>query len=595
MTPPSAAELFGADYDTALSQFRADHALDVPLTPGERPTITLLPGEAPEAVDAAEKLLVARANDLRIYQRAGEVVRIIELDREQRSAGLRRDVGTIQLAPVGAVALTETFDRLATWERTRDTPDGQQTRRVDCPARIAAAYLSRVGEWRLPLLAGVIAAPIMRSDGTVLDRAGYDPSTGLYLTGSGWPTIPASPTREDAVAALEALGAPFREFPFVGAEDSSVFLAALLSGLQRRLLPAAPLFGFTAPTMRTGKSALAAAVAIIATGRQAPAMAVSGDREELRKAVAASLREGHAVINLDNVEFPLGSPDLSRAITEAEYGDRLLGETRNIRLPTNMLWTCTGNNLAFRGDLAVRVVMCRLDAEMERPEERHFAIADLPGYLVAHRPRLVQAALTILRAYHVAGRPAQDLAPWGGFEDWSRLIRSALVWLGEADPCATRQHVIADDPDRERTGTLFAAWNRAFAERAVPVAEVIERTAHDADLLQAVVAVAASKADPRQPDSHRLSGWCRREQRRIVDGLTVAKAGGPSRAGLWRVSRPAPRASSASSASFSGRQKADGGAGEPGTDSDGRENLANLAQVAAEPSAKATPEGWEPA
>lgn len=526
----------------------------------ERPTIPLLPGECPEAVDAAEEVLVANAERLQLFQRAGEVVKIIELDKDQKTSGLSRKAGTVQLLPVGQVALTEVLDRLAVWEQVREGEHGQESRRVDCPGRIATAYLARIGEWRLPHLVGVIAAQIMRPDGTVLDLAGYDPATGLYLVAGDWLPIPASPSRADALAALEVLASPFDEFPFVAAEDRSVLLTAILTAIQRRLLPSAPMFGFTAPTQRTGKSALAEAVAIIATGKPAPAMAASGEREELRKAVTASLREGHAVINLDNVEHPLGSPDLARAITQIEYGDRILGESRNINLPTNLLWTATGNNLAFRGDLAVRVVLCRLDARMERPEERHFAIADLPAYLIAHRPRLVQAALTILRAYHVAGRPDQHLAPWGGFAEWSATIRSALVWLGEADPCATRQHVIADDPERELALVLFGAWEAAFGTRAVMIAEVAGRCAADANLRGAVLAVAAGRADASQPDSRRLAGWCRQQKAKIIGGYRLDKREGDGRVVAWRLSRPeaANSVSSVSSVNSSQKKSADG-------------------------------------
>ena len=64
----------------------------------------------------------------------------------------------------------------------------------------------------------------------------------------------------------------------------------------------------------------------------------------------------------------------------------------------NLLWTATGNNLAFRGDLAVRALLCRLDAKVEQPE-RHFRIDDLKAYIIEHRRELVTTALTILRAY----------------------------------------------------------------------------------------------------------------------------------------------------------------------------------------------------
>ena len=149
------------------------------------------------------------------------------------------------------------------------------------------AYLSRLGFWRLPVLTGIVSAPVMRCDGTILHRAGYDPQTGLFLT-DDWPELAGSPSGADALAALGRLQQPFSEFPFVGPEDRSVLIAAVLTAIQRRLLSSAPLFAFSAPTQRTGKSLLAECVAIIGTGKEAPAMAASSDREELRKAVRSS-------------------------------------------------------------------------------------------------------------------------------------------------------------------------------------------------------------------------------------------------------------------------------------------------------------------
>src|SRR6185437_14192738 len=199
-----------------------------------RPVITLSPGESPEAVDEAEKLLVDNADKLRIYQRAGEVVRIIELDAAMERGPVRKQAGTIQLGAVSATNLSEEFDKLATWQRERVDKDGNiERRRIDCPARIPMAYLARVGAWKLPPLAGVIA---LRQDGSILSTAGYDAATGLYLTGNGWAAVPDSPTGEDVHRALATLRAPFDEFPFIGTEDRGVLLSAIVTGLQRRLL-----------------------------------------------------------------------------------------------------------------------------------------------------------------------------------------------------------------------------------------------------------------------------------------------------------------------------------------------------------------------
>ena len=74
-----------------------------------------------------------------------------------------------------------------------------------------------------------------------------------------------------------------------------------------------------------------------------------------------------------------------------------------------------------------------------------------------NRARLVVAGLTVLRAYEVAGRPDQKLPEYGSFEEWSQRVRSALVWLGEADPCLTRARFKESDPEREALGAVLAA------------------------------------------------------------------------------------------------------------------------------------------
>jgi hypothetical protein len=500
----------------------------------DRNVIELRSGQYPEAVDRAEDILVEQAEQLRLFQRGSELVRIIRLDGAQAGGGLHREAGTVMLVPVTAIALTEILDRLVIWKRVSETDEGPKTRRVNCPNRVAAAYLSRVGSWQMPMLAGITSASIVRFDGSVLCRAGYDAATGLLLT-EDWPELKETPSRDDALAALGVLLDPYSEFPFVADEDKSVLIAAFLTAVQRRLLTSAPLFAFKAPTQRTGKTLLAECVAIMATGRPAPAMAVSGDREEIRKAVLAALREGHSVVNLDNIEHPLGSPDLSRAITQSEYSDRVLQETRILRLPTNVLWTATGNNLAFRGDLAVRTLMCRLDAKVERPEERQFRIADLKQYVTQHRRKLVAAAITILRAYFAAGKPTESLNPWGGFDQWSATIRAPLVWLGMADPCTTRQHVIEDDPDREQAAAVFSEWSSALGNELLPIAQVIERAASNPALNAALISVGQSKDERNIPYPRKVSWWCRKWRDRVVDRLTLVKGKDYGKAATWRV------------------------------------------------------------
>jgi hypothetical protein len=496
-----------------------------------QPEILILPGRIPDIVDEAERVLVANATRLRMFQRSGDIVRVIALDRDTERAGLRRPIGTVQLAAVSPLGLQETFERLISWTRLSKG----EVLPADCPARAPKTYLDRVGGWNLPLLTGVIEAPIMRPDGSILSAPGYDEATGLFLYAeTDWPALPEQPTRADAETALRELIAPFAEFPFVDEAARSVLVAAIITAVQRRLLESAPLFGFDAPGQRSGKSLLAEAVGIITTGRKPPSTGVARTEDELRKAITSALREGQAIVNLDNITRPLDSPDLARAITQSEYSDRLLGVNKMLRLKTNLLWTATGNNLTFKGDMPSRALLCRIDAKMERPEERAFQIPNMPAYLSANRKKLATAALTILRAYHVVGRPRQNVRPWGGFDDWSRDVREALVWIGVPDPCRTRERIIVNDPERDCALSVLSAWRDDFGDRAMLVAEAIVEAGPD--LRERLLAVAADRTDPAKIDARRLGTWCRSVEDRIFADFRLSRDGSVRRATVWRVS-----------------------------------------------------------
>jgi len=496
----------------------------------ERPTIDLRPGKSHHAVDEAERALRDRSEEFGIFQRGGELVRIISLPEHHEDGGLRRPKGSVQLESLGSTALTEVFNRIAKWQHKKS---GGGVGRVDCPAKIAHTYLSRTGSWRVPVLKGIISAAILREDGTVLEQPGYDAATGLYLNShEGPPRIADQPNRAAALAALQKVLAPFAEFPFVGEQDRAVHVACILTAIQRPLLQACPIFGYTAPAQRSGKSLLAESVAIIASGKPAPASAISEDQEEIRKMITSVLREGHSIINLDNVEHPLASPELAKAITQAEYRDRVLCTNRTLCLPTSVLWTATGNNLIFRGDLSSRALLSRIDAQLEAPETRTFQIPQLREHIERNRQDLVAAALTILRAYHVAGRPRQQVKPWGGFEHWSASIREPLVWLGMADPCETRAAVIADDPEREESLAVLRALHEEFEDEEFTTKRIVRHCKSGA-LKTAVEAVALGRN--KEIDSRKLGWWLRKNKNRIMGGLRLESNGTEGGSARWRI------------------------------------------------------------
>jgi putative DNA primase/helicase len=234
----------------------------------------------------------------------------------------------------------------------------------------------------------------------------------------------------------------------------------------------------------------------------------------------------------------LDSPDLARALTQAEYADRLLGENKMLRLPTNVLWTATGNNLTFRGDLSSRTLLCRIDSGVERPEERKFTISNLAAHLVENRKSLVVAALTVLRAYHAAGRPAcKEMKRWGGFDEWSDAIRAPLIWAGLADPYDTRANVLADDPELEMARSAFSVLQDAFGENEFLVRDVVDQCDKNKELRNVMLGLAARRNAKDQLDPRRLGSWFRRFRGRVLNNLRLlVGAGKPGGAIRWKVS-----------------------------------------------------------
>jgi hypothetical protein len=110
----------------------------------------------------------------------------------------------------------------------------------------------------------------------------------------------------------------------------------------------------------------------------------------------------------------------------------ILGLTKTPAVTANSFVTANGNNLVFYGDTTRRALLCRLDGGVERPELREFGFDPIET-AKRYRPEYVVAALTILRAFFIAGRP-QQATPLGSFTEWSSVVRDALIWLGCADP-----------------------------------------------------------------------------------------------------------------------------------------------------------------
>ena len=507
-------------------------------SPGNRPTIAVRGELVPVCNEAVAALVADRSGSL--YTRARMLVRVVD-DSGHKVFGLCRPAGAPHIEVVGVDNLRERLDRAARWVSLKERDGVIEERPVLPPSWVARVLLDR-GEWPFPPLEGVIEAPAMRADGSILDVAGYDPSSGLlYLPSAEFPLVPEAPSIEEMRAAVEVLLDPLVDFPFISESDRAAALAAILTVVARSAIAGpVPCFPVRAPTPGTGKSLLVDLISVIATARVAARMTVPRDDDEGRKRILGIGLEGAPIVLLDNIEGALGSPSLAAALTGTEFADRLLGVSKIVRVPIRAVWFATGNGLTFKGDLGRRVVPIDMDPKVEHPEDRlAFKYPDLLPHVRRERPRLLVAALTALRAFDQTGRPGHGKPKVGTFEEWDDLVRGAVMWLGLGDPVAGRERVREEgDADLDLIRAVYLSWYGAFGEAARTVAEAIAAATSEDESkreLRSALAALDLRGDGSRLNSRVVADRLKRWKGRVVEGLRLEKAGKHHQAVLWRI------------------------------------------------------------
>jgi putative DNA primase/helicase len=279
-----------------------------------------------------------------------------------------------------------------------------------------------------------------------------------------------------------------------------------------------------APTPGSGKSYLVDLASAIATGQRCPVIAAGRDEAETEKRLGAALLAGYPIISIDNLNGELGGDALCQAVERPVFLMRVLGFSEVKRIESQATIFATGNNIQPTGDVVRRTLLCSLDPQIERPELREFSVDPL-SVIFADRGCYIAAILTIVRAYIVAGRPDPRPA-LASFQEWSLLVRSALVWLGEADPVETIETARGEDSALVHFQALMAEMALVFGVTERLTAGEIKARAEVArlgalehpELHQLLLEVAGTQGaiDPK-----RLGRFLSRHSGRIVDGLKL--------------------------------------------------------------------------
>jgi len=215
---------------------------------------------------------------------------------------------------------------------------------------------------------------------------------------------------------------------------------------------------------------------------------------------------------------------------------RILGVSKTATVNTRALFLSSGNNVGPVQDMVRRCITIHLDPGCEVPAARSFARPNLVRDVLHERGRYVSAALTIIRAWVVAGRPKSACKALAGFGDWSDLCRQPLLWLGLEDPTESVFLAMSEDPDRETLGRILAAWQGVFGTKAAMVREAVNSNSEFNEAHVELQEVLRDIADERgQINRRRLGWWIKRHAGRIVNGLRFVRGIGRRSAETWQV------------------------------------------------------------
>lgn len=469
-----------------------------------------------------------RADDLVYTPREGEDGYVPLNDNE------RDNDGPAQIRVVTANNLAAQISYRYGTYRSSTTKSGNEIRQPALfPFSAATTAVSALDMMRrLRQLHGVTHTPIVRADGTILNRPGYDPETRLlYLPGDlVVPDVPQDPTAGQVRAAVALLDRMVEGFPFVTSHDRANFYGLLITPVLRELVgPPYKLGVFTAPMRRSGKTLLASLLRILHGGvfrAEVPA-----DEAEWSKTLSTILNVTTGpVVCFDNVTGTLKSGTLDGLLTSSTFDARQLGRTdQMIRRRNDRIWTITSNNARLGGDLLPRALWISIDPRAPHPERRtEFNISDLPRWVHEHRGNLLAALLTLVRAWVAGGQPTEQVGDiYGRWVGTVRGILTAAGVPGAFDAPESSGQEATDDEDE--LGTFLDAVYRVFGDELWTAKDLLERVdvLHAAsiplDVLPSELSERASRASDPRVVARSLGMWLGYRTGRWVGDKAVCK------------------------------------------------------------------------
>ena len=367
------------------------------------------------------------------------------------------------------------LDRCADFVTIRTQNEQKNVLPARPPSDLALDLLSlETYELGLPELETISNVPILTSQGRILTKDGYDAESKTLLILDDLKNFTfVFMSIAEAIKIIDDIITDF-PFAFPNIGRAHVYAMLLQHFVRQMINGATPLHLIESPTRGTGKGKLCNVVSLVITGKHAPIMTLPRTGEEMEKRITSNLLEGHPLILLDNVNT-LGGDELAAVLTARIWRGRRLGKSEMLHVANNTLWVATGNNVDLRDDIPRRVVPIRLDAGVEKPEERkEFKHSDLEDYILQNRSKIISACLSLIQHWITNGCPKGSRS-LGSYESYAQIIGGILETAGVEGFLDGREYLY-EHSDKETTEwkAVCEIWWRHYESRPISSKDLFE-------------------------------------------------------------------------------------------------------------------------
>ena len=475
-----------------------------------------------------------------IYQRGGILARIKQVDADQQ-----------KIEDISPDAMRNEISRAANFAIIKEMKDREGNDIEIEEPRQPPLYLARgvmaLGSWDVPIISGIINAPAIREDGSLILAEGYDSATRLFYANNSnleMPNIPDNLTRADAEGAAKYFyDEVLHDFPFIDDISKANSLAAFLTMIVRPMIKGCvPLALIDKPAPGTGASKILELISIVATGKAMAAVSPPDNEEEWRKQITSWMRDGTPIICIDNLAADLKADTLSRVLSSSIWKDRTLGKPDAMEYPQRSCWFATGNNIVLSGDLPRRSYLIQMDAKMARPWERDpdkFRHPNINEWVKENRGNVLASLLIMAKAWVKADRPNGCKAIIGGFDEWVHVVGGIIKYAGINDFLGNLNKLYEEvDEGGDEWKEFFEKWFELHPKNGLKSSDLCEELeCRESPLGKVTPLEIADKIQFKTPGNPRKVSKILRKKLNVIygKGLKLIKEENRDGFAVWKV------------------------------------------------------------